>query len=68
MTTTGHSLGGQISKYVNDKNRGKVHSNIAFSQGTGLLEMFKPKQHNTVDISNNNNIISLDARLQGGKL
>lgn len=67
MTTTGHSLGGQISKYVNDKNRGKVHRNVAFSRGTGLFEMFKPKQRNTVDISNNNDLISLGARLQGGK-
>ena len=67
VTTTGHSLGGQLSKYVNDENQGKVDKNVAFSRGSGLLEPFRKKQRNTVDVSNKRDVISLGARLQGGK-
>jgi hypothetical protein len=67
ITTTGHSLGGQLSKHVNDSFKGKVHQNIAFSRGSGLLEPFRRKQSNTIDVSNKNDVISLGARLQGGK-
>jgi len=67
FTTTGHSLGGQVSKYVNDQNKGKVHKNIAFSRGSSLFDAFRPKQQNTVDVSHKNDWISLGARLQGGK-
>jgi hypothetical protein len=67
FNTTGHSLGGQLSKHVNDNYRGKVKDNVAFSRGTGLLEPFRKKQGNTVDVSNKNDLISLGARLQGGK-
>jgi hypothetical protein len=67
ITTTGHSLGGQLSKHVNDSYKGKVHQNIAFSRGSGLLEPFRRKQQNTIDVSNRNDLISLGARLQGGK-
>jgi hypothetical protein len=44
-----------------------VKDNVAFSRGTGLLEPFRRKQKNTVDVSNRNDLISLGARLQGGK-
>ena len=67
VTTTGHSLGGQLSKYVNDENKGVVDTNMAFSRGGGLLEPFRKKQCNTVDVSNKNDVISMGARLQGGK-
>lgn len=67
FNTTGHSLGGQIAKHVNDKYRGKVKDNVVFSRGTGFLEPFRRKYHNTVDISNRHDLISLGARLQGGK-
>ena len=66
FTTTGHSLGGQVSKYVNDQNKGKVHKNIAFSRGSSLFDAFRPKQQNTYDVSHKNDWISLGARLQGG--
>ena len=66
LDTTGHSLGGQLSKYVNDKNRGKVQTNVAFSRGTGLWEPFRKKQANTLDVSHEKDWISLGARLQGG--
>jgi hypothetical protein len=65
--TTGHSLGGQISKYVNDRNKGKIKENVAFSRGSGLLEPFRKKQKNTVDISNVNDAVSLGARLSQGR-
>jgi hypothetical protein len=65
--TTGHSLGGQISKYVNDRNKGKVQDNVAFSRGSGLFEGFRRKQKNTVDISNVNDMVSLGARASGGR-
>ena len=67
IDTTGHSLGGQLSKYVNDNNQGKVSKNVAFSRGSGLLEPFRKKQRNTLDVSNAYDPISLGARLQGGK-
>ena len=65
FTMTGHSLGGQVSKYVNDRNKGKVHKNIAFSRGSSLFDTFRPKQRNTYDVSHKNDWISLGARLQG---
>ena len=40
FTTTGHSLGGQVSKYVNNQNKEKVHKNITFSQGSSLFDAF----------------------------
>lgn len=67
INTTGHSLGGQLSKYINDEYRGRVNRNVAFSRGAGFLEPFRRKQPNTIDVSNKNDIISLGARLQGGK-
>jgi hypothetical protein len=67
LDTTGHSLGGQLAKYVNDKNKGAVDTNVSFSRGTGFLEPFRSKKRNTIDISNKNDLISLGARLQGGK-
>ena len=67
IDTTGHSLGGQLSKYVNDKNKGKVEKNITFSRGTGLLEPFRKKERNTLDVSNVYDHISIGARFQGGK-
>ena len=63
---TGHSLGGQIAKHVNDSHKGRVRNNVVFSRGSGLLEPFRKKQHNTVDVSNKNDLISMGARLQGG--
>ena len=66
INTTGHSLGGQLSKYVNDSHKGHVAKNIAFSRGTGLFEPFRKKQGNTVDVSNKHDLISMGARLQGG--
>ena len=38
-----------------------------FSCGTGLLEPFQKKQRNTVDVSNQHNLISMGARLEVGK-
>ena len=67
IDTTGHSLGGQLAKHVNDSHKGRVHRNVAFSRGSGLLEPFRRKQDNTVDVSNKHDWISLGARLQGGK-
>ena len=67
VTTTGHSLGGQLSKYVNDENQGAVNTNMAFSHGIKLMEPFHKKQCNMVDVSNKHGMISLGARLQGGK-
>ena len=61
-----HSLGGQVSKYVNDQIKGKVRLNIAFSRGSSLLDAFCPKQQNKYDVSHRNNWISLGASLQGG--
>jgi hypothetical protein len=66
LDLTGHSLGGQISKYVTDNNLEDVNSNITFSRGTGLLEPFRRKSEKTTDVSNINDIISMGARLQGG--
>jgi len=66
ISTTGHSLGGQIAKHVNDSHKGKVKKNVVFSRGTGLFEPFRKKQENTVDVSNQHDLISLGARLQGG--
>ena len=56
-----------MSKYVNDKNKETVHTNIAFSRGSSLFDAFRPKQQNTVDVSHKNDWISLGARLQGGE-
>ena len=67
IDTTGHSLGGQLAKHVNDTHRGKVSKNVNFSRGSGLLEPFRKKQRNSIDVSNRNDLISLGARLQGGK-
>jgi hypothetical protein len=67
IDTTGHSLGGQLSKHVNDRNKGRVEKNIAFSRGTGLLEPFRKKERNTLDVSNVYDPISIGARLQGGR-
>ena len=64
--TTGHSLGGQLSKYVNDSHKGKIKSNVAFNRGSGFLEPFRKKQQNTLDVFHNNDLISLGARLQKG--
>ena len=62
---TGHSLGGQITKHVNNLHKGRVKKNVVFSRGTGLLEPFRNKQ-NIVDMSNQHDLKSLGARLQGG--
>ena len=62
---TGHSLAGHITNYVNNLHKDAVKKNVFFSRGTGLLEPFRKKQ-NTVDMSNQHNLISLGARLQGG--
>ena len=51
IDTTGHSLGGQLAKHVYDSHKGCVHRNVTFSQGYGLLEPFRHKQDNTVDVS-----------------
>ena len=51
VTTTGHSLGGQLSKYVNDENQGAVNTNMAFSHGIKLMEPFHKKQCNMVDVN-----------------
>ena len=53
--------------FQNDENKGVVDTNVAFSRGSGLLEPFRKKQRNTVDVSNKRDVISLGARLQGGK-
>ena len=66
LDTTGHSLGGQLSKYVNDRHRGKIQDNVAFNRGTGLFEPFRKKQANTLDVSHRKDVISWGARLQGG--
>ena len=66
IDTTGHSLGGQLAKHVNDSHKGRVARNVVFSRGTGLLEPFRKKQGNTVDVSNKHDVISMGARLQGG--
>ena len=66
ISTTGHSLGGQLAKHVNDSHKGRVKTNVVFSRGTGFLEPFHKKQKNEVDVSNQHNLISLGARLQGG--
>ena len=52
---------------MNDENQGKVDKNVAFSRGSGLLEPFRKKQRNMVDLSNIRDVISLGACLQGGK-
>ena len=62
---TGNSLGGQITKHVNDSFKERVKKNVVFSRGTGLLEPFRNKQ-NIVDMSNQHDLKSLGARLQGG--
>ena len=67
ISTTGHSLGGQLAKHVNDSHKGKVSRNVVFSRGTGSLEPFRKIQENTVDVSNQHDLISMGARLQGGK-
>ena len=40
LNTTGHSLGGQLAKHVNDSHKGRVQRNVVFSRGSGLLELF----------------------------
>ena len=40
---------------------------MVFSRGSGLLEPFRRKQDNTVNVSNKNDLISMGAQLQGGK-
>ena len=54
---TGHSLGGQITKHVNNLHKGRVKKNVVFSRGTGLLEPFHKKQ-NTVDMTNQHDLMS----------
>jgi hypothetical protein len=66
IDVTGHSLGGQIAKYVTDRNLDVVDTNYIFSRGSGVFEPFRPKSDKTVDVSNWNDPISLGARLQGG--
>ena len=63
----GHSLGGQLAKYVTEKNLDKVKNNVNFSRGSGLFEPFRKKSNKSIDVSNKNDLISLGARLQGGK-
>ena len=67
LDTTGHSLGGQLAKYVTDKNLDKVNKNVNFNRGSGLFEPFRKKSNKTIDVSNKNDIISATTRLQGGK-
>ena len=67
ITTTGHSLGGQLSKYVSDAYPTAVSTNHAFSRGTGIREPFRKKDNRTVDISHGRDVISAMARAQGGK-
>jgi putative lipase involved disintegration of autophagic bodies len=45
LDTTGHSLGGQLAKYVTDNNLDKVNTNVNFSRGSGSVRTFsKEKQ------------------------
>ena len=43
VSITGHSLVGQLSKYVTGENRGALDTNVAFSRGNGLMEPFRKK-------------------------
>ena len=57
--TTGHSLGNQLSKYVNDHHQVEVASNVVFSRGSGIVEQFRKKQHNMQYVSKKSYVISL---------
>mmetsp|Transcript_8711 Transcript_8711/g.11476 ORF Transcript_8711/g.11476 Transcript_8711/m.11476 type:complete len:229 (+) Transcript_8711:908-1594(+) len=67
IDTTGHSLGGQLATYVTRERSDDVTKNISFSRGTGFLEPFRERPKQTTDISHENDIISLGARLSSGK-
>jgi hypothetical protein len=40
IDVTGHSLGGQITKYMTDRNLDVVDTNYIFSRGSGVFEPF----------------------------
>jgi len=61
--TTGHSLGGALATHVTKKFPKKVHENLSYSRGSGLLEPFRTRPQNTWDYSHVKDPISLGARL-----
>lgn len=67
IDVTGHSLGGSVANYVTKKNPDVVKKSIAFSRGTGPMELLQKKSNRTIDVSNKYDPISMFARLQGGK-
>ena len=61
--TTGHSLGGSLATHVTKKFPKRVHENLSYSRGSGLLEPFRTRPQNTWDYSHAKDPISLGARL-----
>ena len=41
ISMTGHSLGQQLAKHVNDSHKGKVSRNLVLSYGTGYWNLSK---------------------------
>ena len=65
ITITGHSLGGSISEQLARSNH-DINS-IAFNRGSGLLQSFRKRPKNLIDVSNRNDPISYFARSSKGK-
>lgn len=64
ITTLGHSLGGRLSEYVNDRNF--VDKTITVNKGTGIFDIGKRIQPNQTDIHSNTDWVSLIANSQSG--
>lgn len=64
IETTGHSLGGSLAEYINTNNPDKVTNSIAFSRGTGPMDLIYKKSNTVYDVSNSYDAISAFGRLR----
>lgn len=63
VSVTGHSLGGSLANHV-AKNRKSSDKAVAFSRGSGPMDLLKKKSNKVLDVSNRYDPISMFARLQ----